>query len=176
MIYEHLGKYEIMEWATSGECGVWFYPGAMDEVNPIIVLPTVEAARIWVSKQLAAAQNRDTGWPQYDLNELGFSAMGLIPATEAARAGGDDSGYSELLDKLSAQIKRLERENKHLKEALEPFAEAWLQVPYGLRSTLRIWNGLLDDESRDVSIGISTDTLQDAHTAYFNLPKTNATG
>ncbi len=60
MIYERHGDYEVMEMAEFGDCGVWEYPGAMDEVDPIIILPTIEAARIWVSKQLVPATSTPT--------------------------------------------------------------------------------------------------------------------
>lgn len=60
MLYERHGDYEILEWDNNGECGVWMYPSAMDEVDPVIVLPTVEAARIWVQKKLAPAPAADS--------------------------------------------------------------------------------------------------------------------
>lgn len=53
--------------------------------------------------------------------------------------------------------------------ALEPFAEAWVEIPLGLRSVLRIWNGEIDDDSKYVATRVSTDDLEAAHTAYFGL-------
>lgn len=78
--------------------------------------------------------------------------------------------YADLERKLAAA----ESTNERLANAIEPFAEAWLQVPYGLASTLRVWNGHYGDEAKYPILGISTDTLQDAHTAWAGLP--DATG
>jgi len=51
-----------------------------------------------------AGDNTGIGWPKRDLDELGFSAMGLQDTV------ADDSGYSELIDSLSGRIKGLERD------------------------------------------------------------------
>lgn len=69
----------------------WFYAFELTYVpdNEIPVMPA--------DLQLAPAQpatadaNRETGWPQRDLDELGFSAMGVKqPATADAGADGFD--------------------------------------------------------------------------------------
>jgi hypothetical protein len=81
------------------------------------------------------------------------------PATEAARAGeGDDSGYSELIDKLSGQIKRLEREN-------EAQAARIRELEAALTSIVRSWElgiemGLPDDNTVRSMVGIAKEALQ----------------
>lgn len=95
----------------------------------------------------------------------------------------DAARWTRLAHEGERAWERVQAENAALVErvtaltaALEPFAEAWLQVPFGLRSTLRIWNGLIDEDSDNVSLGISTDTLQNAHTAFFELEPSPAKG
>lgn len=67
-------------------------------------------------------------------------------------------------DYLSKQVVELEAENKRLKDALEPFAEAWVQLPLDPTSKLVVEppNGLLS-----FTLGITAKALQDAHTALY---------
>lgn len=84
---------------------------------------------------------------------------------------------AQRMNEFEAENAQLERDLAAARErvtaveaALEPFAEAWLQVPYGVVSPLRIYRFVDGIEVGTESLGIGTDTLQDAHTAYFKLP------
>lgn len=83
-------------------------------------------------------------------------ALDAKPAPADAGGSGSEEPFARIRD---------------LKAALEPFAEAWLQVPFGLRSVLRIWNGRTGEESGYNAIGLGTDDLEAAHVAWANSPK-----
>lgn len=115
MIYEIHGSYEVMELEEFGECGVWEYPGAMDEVSPIIVLPTVEAARIWVNKKQApVASASDAGESGVDYERLynSFIKSARIASQTQERT------IASLQAHLAAETARAAA----LARALEPFA------------------------------------------------------
>ena len=76
---------------------------------------------------------------------------------------------------LQAEVEAARGERDRYKAALEPFAEAWLDVPLGLRSVLRVWNGETGEDSKYPKLAsLSTDTLQGAHTAYYTQPAPDA--
>ena len=83
---------------------------------------------------------------------------------------GDDIKDSEIIEvikernaELTATRQQLEAaraEVARLREALKPFAEAYKEIPDGLRSTLRIWNP--DDPSGITGLSATTDHLAQA--------------
>lgn len=58
------------------------------------------------------------------------------------------------------QLEAARAEVARLREALKPFAEAYKEIPDGLRSTLRIWNP--DDPSGITGLSATTDHLAQA--------------
>lgn len=107
----------------------------------------------------------------------------VLPSAFAQAAQGDDALAVALyeaatlrteLASVRSQLAAAEAANERLANALEPFAEAWLQVPLGVESRLWIDRYVEGAKIGTESLGISTDTLQDAHTAWAGLPE--ATG
>ena len=62
---------------------------------------------------------------------------------------------------LKAQLAASESEKAELREALKPFADAYKEIPEGLRSTLRIWDG----EGGIVHLSATTDHMEAATAA-----------
>lgn len=113
----------------------------------------------WVAREGRRVEDAAFYWKQIAADNMELGSRGM------------DDRDAQIAD-LRSQLAAVTAANTRLANALEPFAEAWLQVPLGLRSVLRIWNGELDEDSKYPTLGsISTDTLQDAHTAYFGLPE-----
>lgn len=65
------------------------------------------------------------------------------------------------------RVDNLERQRDDLAAALRPFALAVHEIPDGVRSTLRYWNGALD--GHDISLSIGTDHLIAAAEALTRL-------
>ncbi len=94
---------------------------------------------------------------QYDLERLAHQV-------NAERANDFEAELATLQAKLSAA----EAANTRLRESLEPFAEAWPQIPFGLLGDLiAVRHGF---SYITCDSGLDTTNLEDAHTAYYNLP------
>lgn len=112
----------------------------------------------WVAREGRRVEDAAFYWKQIAADNMELGSRGM------------DDRDAQIAD-LRSQLAALQAANTRLANALEPFAEAWLQVPLGLASALRVWNGQYGDEAKYPILGISTDTLQDAHTAHFGLPE-----
>lgn len=98
-------------------------------------------------------------------------------AVRTIRAIKSGRNWSYLFDKEENQnveddIEKLKARISQLESALEPFAEAWLQVPFGVDSALYIRQTIHDGEIKTASLGLDTSTLEDAHTAWAGLEPT----
>jgi hypothetical protein len=72
------------------------------------------------------------------------------------------------LTETRSRLAAAEARTRQLESALEPFAEAWRQVPYGKSHSL-LMIGVTGDEYAHQTLSATTSDLEDAHTAWAGL-------
>lgn len=137
----------------------------------IMVDPTDKGREVYAQKPPAA----ETG-ARGDVSPSAFAqaAQGdnslAVAMYEAAVLDTVANEFHQEVLALREQLAAAQAVNTRLANALEPFAEAWLQVPYGHgRSLLMI--GVVGDAYGHQTLSATTSDLEDAHTAYFGLPE-----